>query len=251
MSEPRPRRSAKLLTALIGLILAISAGYALRSMQAAQRQLDSARTDLQRAQEMASEIVRLRDQRRIASLAVEASSQIAERVSSSLQAAGVAPASLIRVEPQSAVRIGRTPYLLRDEHRVARGIVGAGDSLRTPVDRRLTRDDSSRSDTPRSAGRRGRSRDVVGQSHLDPDDFFPDHSLIGDPSPSLLSLTLSIRFQRHEFHTRGSGGGFVASPNLHPKELPVPRTGASRRRESTATPHVPPRGAPLPAWAIS
>ncbi len=113
MKGALPGRRLTGLLALMGLLLAVFAGFGFQSMQAARRQLDQSFEDLQEARSLVADIQRLRQQPRVASLEVEPPSQIAVRVSAALQAAEIPTASLIRVDPQPAVRQGRSPYQLR------------------------------------------------------------------------------------------------------------------------------------------
>lgn len=109
----RQRRSSRVLTLLTGLSLAVSAGYGFSAMRAAARQVNEAEADLAGCRRMIAEIERMREQPRIASLEVEPPSRIAEQVSAAVDAGGLPPESLIRVEPQAPVRVGRSQYQVR------------------------------------------------------------------------------------------------------------------------------------------
>ena len=91
------------------------------------------------------EIKRFRDSPRIASLDVEPPDRIAARVTSAAANSELSPASIVSVDPQSPVRIGRTEYQIRAtqialQNASLRQIAGFVSGLEEPSSGMIVRD---------------------------------------------------------------------------------------------------------------
>jgi hypothetical protein len=98
---------------VLGLAAAVLAGVSSLELRKHGEWLARAEGELRDCQQLVQEIARLRVRPRVASLEVEPSSRIAERVEAALTRSGVRASSLVRVEPLAPVRIGSSSYQLR------------------------------------------------------------------------------------------------------------------------------------------
>jgi Tfp pilus assembly protein PilE len=112
-SQTAKRFSSNRLTVVLVLVSAILAGATFRSWRSAIQRVEAADSDLSHSRQIAADIERLRVQPRVAAIDQETSSAITRRVSQSMQASSVPQDALIRVEPQTPIRINRTQYMSR------------------------------------------------------------------------------------------------------------------------------------------
>ncbi|MEM6979624.1 MAG: hypothetical protein AAF539_08125 [Planctomycetota bacterium] len=91
------------------LVLVFSAGRWSRASRASQNALQ----DLRDVRQLTDEIKRIGDQPRIASLDIEPPDRITRRVQAAAAEADIADDSILRVDPQSVIRIGQTRYQIR------------------------------------------------------------------------------------------------------------------------------------------
>lgn len=104
----------------LALLALVAAGY--WSMHAAKGRLNEAMHQEQQCQKMTKEIKALLDRPGFAALGVDSPSTITARAEEAKQQANVQSESLIRIEPQSAVRLRDSPYRLRPTRLELRGV---------------------------------------------------------------------------------------------------------------------------------
>ena len=137
------RYRIRLIVMLIGALALIFFSVSLfRSEKAAAQNAANSHAECQRFVE---DIKRLRNSPRIASLDVEPPDRIAARVTSAAADSELSPASIVSVDPQSPVRVGRTEYQLRATQIVIqnaslRQIAGFVNGLEEPSSGMIVRD---------------------------------------------------------------------------------------------------------------
>jgi len=105
-------RLRNLLIGLFGVLL-LAAAYAASMRAAAATRLATALDDEQRCQKLVADIEALRSRPRWASLTAESPQTITARAEAAMKFAALPPTALIRIEPQSPVRLGESSYRLR------------------------------------------------------------------------------------------------------------------------------------------
>jgi type II secretory pathway component PulM len=109
----RQARSRLILSLIILIGLAIIAVVCLRSASAASRRIQTAQTELAQATKMTSEIERLNNAPRIASLEMESPDEISQRITAALKQLKSSATSLQSVDPQPPRRIANSEYQIR------------------------------------------------------------------------------------------------------------------------------------------
>ncbi len=82
-------------------------------MQTSYRRFEEANSQLQQCEQLASQIQSLQRQPGLAALGVDSPRSITARAEEASSRANIKPTSLVRIEPQSAVRLRDTDYRLR------------------------------------------------------------------------------------------------------------------------------------------
>lgn len=137
------RNRFRLIVMLIGALALIFSSVSLfRSSKGAAQNAADAHAECQR---LVEDIERFRHAPRIASLEVEPPDRIAARVTSAEADSELSPSSIVSVDPQSPVRIGRTEYELRATQIVLqnaslRQIAGFVNGLEEPSSGMIVRD---------------------------------------------------------------------------------------------------------------
>lgn len=102
------------------LLIAIASGY--WAMRRSAGRLQAAQLQTQECQKMASEIAQLRDRPGFAALDIDSPRTITARAEEASKLAKLSPTSLVRIEPQAAMRLRDSPYRLRPTRLELRGV---------------------------------------------------------------------------------------------------------------------------------
>jgi hypothetical protein len=103
-------RSSIYLPALVGLILTGCAFASFSVMRSRADRFDRAATSVVRCQELIEKIQRLKIAPKLAALEADSSTGLSERIEAARDSVGIPQSSLIRIEHQPAVRLGRSQY---------------------------------------------------------------------------------------------------------------------------------------------
>jgi len=103
-------RGSIYLPALVGLLLAGCAVASYSVMRSRADRFDRAAKSVQRCQELIDKIQRLKTAPKLAALKADSSTGLSERIELARDTIGIPQSSLIRIEHQPAVRLGRSQY---------------------------------------------------------------------------------------------------------------------------------------------
>ena len=106
-------RRRRILIGLMLVVLAVYAIFAVLDARSAQSRLASMRGDSAELRGMLSDIQRLRTAPKVAALRMQSPAEIANRVASAMQSAGLPESSLMKEEPLAPQRIQRSDFELR------------------------------------------------------------------------------------------------------------------------------------------
>lgn len=106
-------RRRRILTGLLLAVMAAYACFAVLDARSAQTRLTRAKQDSAELSGMLSDIERLRTAPKVAALQMQSPAEIANRVASAMETAGLPQSSLMKEEPMAPQRIQRSDFELR------------------------------------------------------------------------------------------------------------------------------------------
>ncbi len=115
------KRSARMI-ALVVVALAVAAGLNLEWMIAQRAEARGALEDLERCRQLVGQIASLRDIPTVASTETMGVQELGDRIQRALRLAQLEASAIEGIYPQSARRVGDSPYLLKPTQIVFRGV---------------------------------------------------------------------------------------------------------------------------------